>query len=306
MLGRIKLAVAGALLGLAALAAHAAPENLLVGSWGTHSIRLYDGQTGAFLGDFVEPGSGGLSTPDGMDYGPDGNLYVASSDTNAILRFDGQTGDLIDVFATERLSAPGNLQFGPDGLLYVCNKNPGEVLRFNPASGALVDVFAAGGGLAQPVGMAWRDGLLYVADFSGGAIRRFDAATGAYVDDFRNIATPLILNTDADGNLFVSSCNLARVRRYDPMGQQSNVTIGGPINCPVGHLVNERGERIVASWGNHQLLRYDAQTGAYLGVFASGDGLTLPNDLLLTTVPEPAAALLLLTAAVGMRSRRLV
>lgn len=96
------------------------------------------------------------------------------------------------------------------------------------------------------------------------------------------------------------------MRRYDPMGQQSNVTIGGPINCPVGHLVNERGERIVASWGNHQLLRYDAQTGAYLGVFASGDGLTLPNDLLLTTVPEPAAALLLLTAAVGMRSRRLV
>lgn len=282
-------------------------QNLLVGSWGTHSIRLYDGSTGAFIEDFVAPGSGGLSTPDGMDFGHDGNLYVSSSDTNAILRFDGQTGDLIGVFSTERLSAPGNLQFGPDGLLYVCNKANGEVLRFDTASGALVDVFASGGGLAQPVGMAWLNDLLYVADFSGGAIRRYDATTGAFVDNFDSIPSPLILNTDADGNLFASSCNLARVRRYDAIsGARSNMTRGGPIACPVGHVVLDNGERIVASWGNHQLLRYDALTGDYLGVLAIGDGLLSPNDLLLTTVPEPGTALLMLVcvAWAGAARRR--
>ena len=97
-------------------------RELLVGSWATHTVRAYDTDTQQFLGNLVAPRSGGLNTPDGMDFGPDGNLYVSSSGSNAVLKFDGEDGTFLGPFATERLNMPGNLKFGPDGLLYVANK----------------------------------------------------------------------------------------------------------------------------------------------------------------------------------------
>jgi hypothetical protein len=40
-------------------------------------VLRYDGATGAFLGSFVDTGSGGLGEPTGLDFGSDGDLYVA-------------------------------------------------------------------------------------------------------------------------------------------------------------------------------------------------------------------------------------
>jgi sugar lactone lactonase YvrE len=267
-----------------------ADQDLLVGSWATHSIRRYS-LDGTFLGDFVPAASGGLNTPDGMDWGPDGDLWVSSSGTNSVLRFDGESGDFLGAFATG-LAGPGNLKFGPDGMLYVCNKNLGQVVRFDPAAGpSSKEVFATGGGLQNPVGLLWVDALLYVSDFSGRAIRKFDAETGVSAGNFVTQNSPLILNLDKVGNLLVSTHTGDSVRRFNLTtgAVMPNFTVGGPIDCPVGHLFAPDGQMIVASWQNHRLLRYDGDTGAYIGPFASGSGLQLPNDLLLTPVPEPSA-----------------
>ncbi len=254
--------------------------DLLVGSWQTHSIRRYD-DFGNYVGDFVPPGDGGLFLPDGMDFGADGHLYVASSNSNQVLRYNGQTGTFIDAFIDTGLNAPGNLQFGPDGFLYVCDKNTGRVLRFDPNSGSLDSVFASGGGLTNPVGLLWKDDMLYVSDFAGGAIRRFNANTGEFVDNFTFVASPLILNTDAAGNVLVSSHSASNILRFDCDGNAiGNFLNGGPVNCPVGHLFAPNGETWVASWGNHRLLRYDSSNGEFIAVFSSGLGLFLPNDLL--------------------------
>ncbi len=266
----------------------AAARDLLVGSWATHSIRRYDGDTRAFLGAFVPPGSGGLNLPDGMDFGPDGNLYVSSSNTNAILRYDGNTGAFTGVFASAGLSSPGNLQFGPDGLLYVANKDTGSVLRFDPDTGDPLGVFASGGGLQRPVGLLWNQGELLVSDFVGNAIRRYDAVTGAFAGNFATVQTPLILNLDANGNVLVSSHLASTIFKFDSSGSPLGPFLtGGPVSCPVGHLFADNGELIVASWQNNRLLRYDGSTGAFLGPFANGNGLMLPNDLLWMPVPEP-------------------
>ncbi len=270
-----------------------ATRDLLVGSWSTHAIRRYDGETQAFLGNFVVPGSGGLNLPDGMDFGADGNLYVSSSNTNSILRFDGNSGDFLDVFASDGLAAPGNLKFGPDGLLYVANKNTGSVLRFHPDTGQPLGVFASGGGLQQPVGLLWTQNELLVSDFAGNAIRRYDAVTGAFAGNFATVATPLILNLDANANVLVSSHNASTIFRFDSSGTPLGPFLsGGPINCPVGYVFDDLGQMVVASWQNNRILRYDAASGAYLGPYAAGNGLRLPNDLLWMPVPEPGGCCL--------------
>jgi hypothetical protein len=147
---------------------------------GLGRVARFDGRTGAYLGDFVPTGSGGLTFPQGLVFGPSGrgaaqfDLYVASAGTNRILRYDGGTGAFLGVFAGDDpgtpadegggLERPIGLTFGPDGNLYVgnasylTNRNP-AVLRFQgpagPTPGAFLGNFVppGRGGLRNPTGV---------------------------------------------------------------------------------------------------------------------------------------------------------
>jgi DNA-binding beta-propeller fold protein YncE len=88
-------------------------------------VLRYDGETGEFLETFVESGSGGLGSPFGLVFGPDGNLYVADSGvfggTPSVLRFQGPKGKspgaFLDAFVpagSGGLMQPLGLLFGPD------------------------------------------------------------------------------------------------------------------------------------------------------------------------------------------------
>src|SRR4051794_11381014 len=58
--------------------------DLFVSSGNTNSILRYDGVSGATLGAFVSAGSGGLDSPQGLTFGPDGSLYVSSSGNDSV------------------------------------------------------------------------------------------------------------------------------------------------------------------------------------------------------------------------------
>lgn len=81
--------------------------HLYVSSMDNPRVVKFDGATGALLDVLAidDPGtgvdeSGGLSSPHGMSFGPNGDLFVCSFGSNNILRFDKVTGDFIEVFAT--------------------------------------------------------------------------------------------------------------------------------------------------------------------------------------------------------------
>ena len=168
--------------------------NLYVAIFGANAVSKvirYNGNTGAYMDDFVPAGSGGLRGAEGMAFGPDGNLYVTSRVTNQILRYDGSTGEFLDVFATGGENGPIDLvfTFGPDGHMYVLNSMQGSssVLRFDGETGEFLDIFVSEftGGTDGTSLVFGPDRNLYVSTgFIGNSVRRFNGRTGKLIDEF--------------------------------------------------------------------------------------------------------------------------
>ena len=185
--------------------------DLFVSNQGANNILRYDERTGEFLGEFIPAGSGGLGTPDGLIFGPDGNLYVGSLLTDSILRYDGITGDPLPSVGNSgatfvpsgggglTFGQPGDLGawlvFGPDGNLFVKSggitapPQSSSVLRFDGTTGEFIDVFVSpgSGGLHGPRALVFGpDGNLYVNSNQPGpgSVLRYDGTTGAFIDPF--------------------------------------------------------------------------------------------------------------------------
>src|SRR5580658_4872317 len=94
-------------------------------------IQEFSGQTGAVIGTFIAPGSGGMDVPRALAFGPDGNLYVLSDGPASVLEFNGATGAFIGTFVGPE-AGPGSLgtvygngmTFGPNGDLFISNTFP--------------------------------------------------------------------------------------------------------------------------------------------------------------------------------------
>lgn len=238
-----------------------------------NNILNFDEINGEFIGELIAPGTGGLLSPDDLNFGPDGNLYISSGttpETSAILRFDSKTGEFLDVFASGNgLFRPYGAAFSPDGYLYVSSFLSDEILRFDATTGEFFDVFASGngqpGGLNGPNDLLFGpDGRLYVTtqgsiavdgtpDFSAGLpsqVLQFDTTTKTstvFVDqpapspDSFGFVSFLGLALGPDENLFVSDF-ANDIRRYNlDTGElvdtlSTNYTGTVPSNNFIGNL----------------------------------------------------------------------
>lgn len=240
---------------------------------------------------FVEAGSGGLFSPTGLTFGPDGGLYVANNIGN-VLRYDGSTGEFIEVFASG-LSVPQDVAFGPDGNLYVSNGFTDSITRFDGTTGALIGDFVASGsnGLAAPVGMAFGpNGDLYTTSFPNNSVFQFDGITGDFVNEFfslGDITTPLDLVFGPDANLYVyGRADLATtsnfVERIDPFtGLNLGTFVTLPDNFNTGMfffdprcLRYESGGQLNGCYPDRSAIRVSEPTTlALLGIGLFGMGL---------------------------------
>ncbi len=151
------------------------PE-LYVSGRNSFNVVRYNGATGAPLGTYVTPGSGGLAWPEAMTFDPAGNyLFVASTGSNQILKYNSQTGAYLGVGASSGLSGPRDVKFGSDGLMYVSSGGNDRILRFTAAGIYVNDFVPAGsGGMDNPGRVAFgADGDLYVTALGNTEILRF-------------------------------------------------------------------------------------------------------------------------------------
>ena len=75
----------------------------------------------------MAPNSGGLTTPVGLTFGPDGDLYAASAGTGEILRYDGESGAFLGAFVAAGagdITGPRLIEFKTKTL--VCHRSPGH------------------------------------------------------------------------------------------------------------------------------------------------------------------------------------
>ena len=89
---------------------------LYVASLSQNEVMAFDATSGAFLSVFVTSGSGGLTGPRALDFGPDDDLYVTSENDDAVRRYDGATGSFVEVFVPSGsggLDVPFDLAFEP-------------------------------------------------------------------------------------------------------------------------------------------------------------------------------------------------
>jgi streptogramin lyase len=273
---------------------------LLVSSFYGNDVQRFDGVTGAFIDEFIPPGSGGLNGAHKVGLGSDGNLLVSSSDGHAVLNYDSATGAFLGQFVTTGsggINRPHTWDFGPDSNLYVSDAvGGGAIYRYDGTTGAFIDVFVPGGsgGLDTPAGIVFGpDGNLYVNDYGGSSVMRYDGATGDPLPapgqtgaffvssglQMPNLGTTF----GADDNLYVGNFGGNSVNRYDgttaeplPADGQTGAYFvppgSGGLSSAHGIAFGLDGNLYVSSEATNQVLGYDGTTGAFLGVFATRMG----------------------------------
>ncbi len=126
----------------------------------------YDGTSGAPLrsaigavgtAQFTTPGSGGLSDPHDLAFGPDGNLYVASLGSSAVIQYDGTTGALLSQFVTTGVPTAHGVEFGRDENLYVASFGSTGIAHFEGSTGAALGNFVVPGvgGMSGPADLVF-------------------------------------------------------------------------------------------------------------------------------------------------------
>lgn len=267
---------------------------VLVSSRNTHSVKRYDFVTGAFLGDFVQPGSGGLSFPQEVLLHSDGSLLVTGRGQTAVKRYHRETGAYLGNFTTGYpLDNPTKTTRGPDGLLYVSQwgTTQNKVARFDAESGAFVDEFTSIG-ITNGTGHAWDpDGNLLVGQYGSGAngrVLKFDpdgALLGTFIPP-GPVRGPVNLWFDEQGRLVVVDWTLGDVLRFNGVTGAFDSVLVSTVSNLEGATYDTAGNLYLCDWTGNQVLRLASEGGPVTPYITAG-GLMAPNSIL---IRDPAAA----------------
>lgn len=306
---------------------------LLVSSGGDNSIKQYDEVTGQYIRDFIASGSGGLSDPQDLALGLNGNLFVSSKGTNSVKEYSGTTGEFVRDFASSNsgLRDPIGLSFGEDGSLFVTSTRiPGAntdgvertgILQYDPTTGQLLNKIITGGSGFSPapldVAVGGPEGNVFISEeffrSNSGGIRQYNLATNNFI--LFNL-TPLP-GDPAPETLPFSPQGLALkgsslfFTNFQEVGliNLTNNTLdsffvdkgSGGLRAAVGLTVGENDNLFVVNSVTNSIKQYDGQTGDFLGDFIapSSGGLSNPTYITSANVPVPEPSSVLGVVALG-------
>jgi len=199
--------------------------HLYVAIQNSASVLRFDGASGALLGTFVTPGSGGLISPRDLLFTPGGNLLI-SSGNNRVFEYSGIDGSFVRVFVnnTSGLNGPRGMVFLPNGDLLVVNQMGNNVTRYGP-DGSFIAVFNDEYPVTSPWGIALGPGgNAFIArnvnsNYDAWRLIEYDGDTGRYQRAFVRGDEELQNPTqfafrpasphDANGNLLLDACEPA-------------------------------------------------------------------------------------------------
>lgn len=122
------------------------------------NVLAFDGQSGQFLLEFVEAGSGGLSLATDFTFGPNGNLFVPNNN-GAVLEFDSTSGVFVGEFARDDGVVPLVLAFGPNDNLFasaIIDDEENKILEYDGQSGELLGTFVDSDQLNEPSSLVFK------------------------------------------------------------------------------------------------------------------------------------------------------
>jgi sugar lactone lactonase YvrE len=298
---------------LASFATVALADTVYVTSFSTGELVRYDSTDPAGT-KTVLSGSGSLSSPAAVTFGPDGNLYIGEDGDGStiaprITRYTIATGSLSTIHSFSAFEVfPGSLAFKGTDLLIGRNpfySNTGAIVKLANATGGVIAVsdYTTGGSLASSPGIAIAaDGRLYVADqtynfvsgIATGPVKRFDAA-GAYVGEViasgsSGLSGPTGLAI-VGSTLYTASIMNGAVLQT-ALGTDATTgfaSAGGPFE--VGSLaVLSDGSLLAGSPSGSGSIYHFGTDGTLLDTYASGLGqiggiAAVPEPATLATVP---------------------
>ena len=269
-------------------------KDLLVASQLDHTVREYDGATGAF----VRVAASAVGDPLGIVIGLDGNLLVSDGQNNQVRRYDSGTGAFIDVFASTNLAGPTGMTIH-QGALYVTNSNPPQgVQKFDATTGMNTGNFVPS--LVNPsprdVKVNPANNRLYVLYYNAATVETFDLTTMASFGLLMpagsplgsgGLYTPSAMAFGPDGNLYISGGTFGGnlgVRRYNPTTgafMDFFANTGSDLYSPVGITFGPDNNLYVAIQNAANVMRFNYPTGTFMDFFVpnGGGGLTAPFHL---------------------------
>lgn len=184
-------------------------------STGPSSIKKFDGQTGAYLGEF----NMGYTFTFAADLTWVGNTLYASEFAmggaqRGVHRFD-INGKHLGLFADTGTGADGHL-FASDGFFYAVASQANQIKKFDPVTGALLQTFQSTNGLFLDL-REGPNGNLFATTFSPGGVQEFDINTGSFVGNFvSGLGTSQGQLETLDGNsVLVGTYSSGTINKYN-------------------------------------------------------------------------------------------
>lgn len=204
------------------------------------------------------------------------DLYIVNFFGNKITRHNPSTGALV---STLNVTEPTGAEIGPDGNLYTVGYD-GAIRRFNPNTGALLATLATNVATFPDDLHFGPDGNMYAACEFGLGILRYDingnprpsaGNTGAvfFFGPNRFISTTF----SKDGSLYVTDYGSEKVWKKSSAGVLQGAFVSTNLFSPIDLKFGPDGNLWVCNRDTNDVRRFDGTTGAFLGIFASGNSL---------------------------------